>query len=181
MDAALVACANAIRGKQRELQAANEKDLARSDRFHLTDAMADRLRLTEEVIEGMASSLERIAAQQDPVGRPITAYDRPGGLRIEKRRVPIGVVGIIYESRPNVTADAASLCLKSGNGVILRGGKEAINSNKAIHAQIVKACEQGGLDPRVVQLVTTPDREVVAHLLREALEKEPAETSTGES
>ncbi|GAF98286.1 unnamed protein product, partial [marine sediment metagenome] len=106
-DAAILASASAIRRGKDDIQAANEKDLARSDQFDLTEAMVDRLRLTDERIEDMASTLEQIAAQVDPVGLTIAAYNRPNGLRIEKRRVPIGVVAIVFESRPNVTADAA--------------------------------------------------------------------------
>ncbi len=160
-DTALRACATAIRDKRCDLQAANEKDLANSEQFHLTDAMVDRLRLTKGVIEGMASSLEQISAQPDPVGRAITTLNRPDGLQIEKRRVPIGVVGIIYESRPNVTADAAGLCIKSGNACILRGGKEALNSNLAIAAALHEALASAQLDEAAVTMIDVTDRAVV--------------------
>lgn len=161
-DAALAACAEAIRNARADLQAANEKDLARSDEFGLTPAMVDRLRLTDKRIEGMAAALEQIAAQVDPVGRTIAAYNRPNGLRIEKRRVPIGVIGIIYESRPNVTADAAGLCLKSANACILRGGKEAIHSNLAIAASLRAGLAAAGLPAEAVTVIDNPDRTLVA-------------------
>ncbi len=160
-DEALLACAAAIREARTDLQAANEKDLARSDEFGLTEAMVDRLRLTDKRVDGMADALEQIAAQTDPVGRTIAAYNRPNGLRIEKRRVPIGVIGIIYESRPNVTADAAGLCLKSGNACILRGGKEAMHSNGAIAATIRDALSSAGLPPESVTMIDSPDRAIV--------------------
>ena len=160
-NAALLACAKAIRDRQPELQAANEKDLARSGRFHLTGAMVDRLRLTEKVIESMASSLEQIAAQPDPVGRTITTCNRPDGLQIEKRRVPIGVIGIIYESRPNVTADAAGLCIKSGNACILRGGKEALNSNLAIAAALHEGLASAQVAEASVSMIDVTDKAVV--------------------
>ncbi len=160
-DDALRACAAAIRDAKADLQAANEKDLAKSDQFGLSDAMVNRLKLTDERIEGMAVALEQIASQVDPVGKTITGYNRPNGLRIEKRRVPIGVIGIIFESRPNVTADAAGLCLKSGNACILRGGKEAINSNLAIAAAIRKGIESAGLPAAAVTVIDNPDRALV--------------------
>ncbi|MGA2266591.1 MAG: gamma-glutamyl-phosphate reductase, partial [Phycisphaerae bacterium] len=129
-DAALRAGAGALRDAKAALKAANEKDLTGA--AGLSEAMVDRLHLTDARIEAMAAALEQIAAQPDPVGATISAINRPDGLRVEKRRVPLGVIGIIYESRPNVTADAAGLCLKSGNACILRGGKEALHSNLAI-------------------------------------------------
>ena len=160
-DQALLACAEGIRGRRRELQAANEKDLARSKEFGLTAAMVDRLRLDDELIEGMAVALEQIAAQGDPVGRTIAAQNRPNGLRIEKRRVPIGVVAVIYEARPNVTADAAGLCLKSANACILRGGKEAMNSNLAIAAVLREAVASVGLPADAISIVDEVDRAIV--------------------
>ncbi len=158
---ALLACAEAIRNAKATLQAENEKDLARSEEFGLSDAMVDRLRLTDGRVEGMAVALEQIAAQTDPIGQAISAANRPNGLRIEKRRVPIGVVGIIFESRPNVTADAAGLCLKSGNACILRGGKEAIHSNLAIAAAIRKGLEAANLPAACVTVLDKTDREFV--------------------
>ena len=160
-DAALKACAQSIRLKKCDIQAANEKDLARREQFDLTDAMVDRLRLTDERIEGMAAALEQIAEQVDPVGKTITAYNRPNGLRIEKRRVPIGVIGIIYESRPNVTSDAAGLCIKAGNSCILRGGKEAIHSNLAIASVLREALVATELPPDAVTVIDNPDHALV--------------------
>ena len=165
-DAALIAAAAAIRKGKSALQDANARDLARAGEFDLTDAMMDRLRLTDHRVEGMAAALERITAQVDPVGRTVVAYNRPNGLRIEKRRVPIGLVGIIYESRPNVTADAASLCLKSGNACILRGGKEAMHSNLAIAERIAEGVAAASLPPEAVTVVDTPDRDVVPAMAR---------------
>jgi len=160
-DQALRACAQAIRNGACDLQVANGKDLARSDELGLTDAMVDRLRLTDARIESMAAALEQIAAQTDPMGQTLAAYNRPNGLRIEKRRVPIGVIGIIYESRPNVTADAAGLCLKSGNACILRGGKEAIHSNLAIAKVLRRAIAEAGLPEALVTMIDDPDRAIV--------------------
>ncbi|HUT58551.1 MAG TPA: glutamate-5-semialdehyde dehydrogenase [Phycisphaerae bacterium] len=165
-DGALRACAAAIRAARADLQAANAKDLARADEFGLTGAMVDRLRLTDKVVEGMAAAMEQVAAQTDPVGRTIAAYNRPDGLRIEKRRVPIGVIGIIYESRPNVTAEAAALCIKSANAVILRGGKEAMNSNLAVASAIREAVRGAGLPADAVAVIDTPDRAVVTALCK---------------
>ncbi len=160
-DSALRACATAIRDKKTDLQRANETDLARSTELALSEAMVDRLRLTDARIEGMASALEQIAGQVDPVGQTIAAYNRPNGLRIEKRRVPIGVIGIIYESRPNVTADAAALCLKAGNACILRGGKEAIHSNLAIGAALCEAIESVSLPREIVTVIDNTDHAMV--------------------
>ncbi len=160
-NAALMACAEGIRAKAAQLQQANEKDLARSGEFDLSDAMVDRLRLSDARIEAMAGALEQIAAQVDPVGQTLAGYNRPNGLRIEKRRVPIGVVGIIFESRPNVTADAAGLCLKSGNACILRGGKEAMHSNLAIADVLAEAIAAVGLPREAVQMIDSEDRAIV--------------------
>jgi len=160
-DAALLASAKAIRDRKGEIQAANEKDLARSDEFGLNEAQVDRLVLTDKEIESMAVAMEQIAAQTDPVGRTIAGYNRPNGLRIEKRRVPIGVIGIIYESRPNVTADAAGLCIKAGNACILRGGKEAINSNLAIGSAVREAIASAGLPAEAVTVIESTDRSLV--------------------
>ena len=165
-DAALKACAQAIRDRASELQAANDEDLAHSEEFSLTAAMIDRLRLTAQRVESMARALEEIAAQADPVGRTIAAYNRPNGLRIEKRRVPIGVIGIIYESRPNVTADAAGLCLKSANACILRGGKEAIHSNLAIAAVLRDAIRAARLPPECVSVIDRPDHALVTAMCK---------------
>lgn len=158
---ALIECAKAIRAAKATLQTENDKDLVTAGEMGLSDAMIDRLRLTDERIEGMAVALEEIAAQIDPVGCAISAVNRPNGLRIEKRRVPIGVVGIIFESRPNVTADAAGLCIKSGNACILRGGKEAINSNLAIASALQKGLEAAGLPEACVTVLNKTDRAFV--------------------
>jgi glutamate-5-semialdehyde dehydrogenase len=160
-DRALRACAEAIRRGKAALQAANELDLAAAKEHQLSAAMIDRLRLTDEAVEGMAAALEQIAAQNDPVGATLAAWNRPSGLRIEKRRVPIGVIGVIYESRPNVTAEAAGLCLKSANAVILRGGKEALHSNLAIAAALGEALAKAGLPSAAVAMIDNPDRAVV--------------------
>jgi glutamate-5-semialdehyde dehydrogenase len=160
-DAALTACASALRDARAELKAANEKDLARSDEFDLSPAMVKRLTLDDRRIEQMASALEQIARQVDPVGRTLDAYYRPNGLRIEKRRVPIGVIGIIYESRPNVTADAAGLCLKSANAAILRGGKEAIHSNLAIASALRAGLAAAELPEASVTVIDNTDRAIV--------------------
>ena len=165
-NAALLACAKALRDNAASLIAANAKDLARRDEFGLSDAMVDRLRLDDKRIEAMARSLEQIAAQSDPIGQTIAAYNRPDGLRIEKRRVPIGVIGIIFESRPNVTADAAGLCVKSGNACILRGGKEAMHSNLAIAQVLRKAVESSGMPASAVTVIDNPDHAVVTAMAR---------------
>ena len=161
---ALLACAALIRRRSGEILAANEKDLARREEFRLSEALVDRLRLTDQRIGAMAEALEQIARQADPVGQTLAAYNRPDGLRIEKRRVPIGVIGIIYESRPNVTADAAALCLKAGNACILRGGKEAFHSNVTLARILAEAGVAAGLPEHAVQLVEVTDRETVTLL-----------------
>ena len=163
---ALRRAAQAVRDTGARLHAANAKDLARADEFSLTDAMVDRLTLSDKRIEGMAAALEQIAAQDDPVGKALAAYNRPNGLRIEKRRVPIGVVGVVFESRPNVTADTAGLCLKSGNACILRGGKEAIHSNLAIAAVLQEAVTAAGLPAASITMIDRTDREIVPALAR---------------
>ncbi|NBB95379.1 MAG: glutamate-5-semialdehyde dehydrogenase [Planctomycetes bacterium] len=161
-DKALLACAAALREASDDIQAANTKDLAGADELGLTDAMTKRLVLNDAKVEGMAVALADIAAQVDPVGKTITAYNRPNGLRLEKRRVPIGVIGIVFESRPNVTSDAAGLCLKSGNACILRGGKEAINSNLAIAAAIKRGLAAACLPAEAVTVLETTDRAAVS-------------------
>jgi len=164
--AILHAIADGLESSVGTLVAANQQDLAGADELGLTDAMKDRLRLDDPRVKKMADSVRQIAAQTDPVGQIIDGYVRPNGLRIEKRRVPIGVVLIIYESRPNVTSDAAALCIKSGNAVVLRGGKESFHSNAAIADVIRNAVARQGVDPNIVQLVNTTDRAAVGHLLK---------------
>src|SRR5580765_6973414 len=153
--AALNKIAGSIRAARQQLIDANAKDIAAAQKAELAPALIERLKLNEKRIESMAVGVEQIAQQVDPVGQTIEGYVRPNGLRIEKRRVPLGVVLFFYESRPNVTSDAAALCIKSGNAVILRGGKEAIHSNKAIVECIHKAL--GGL-ASAVQIVESTDR-----------------------
>ncbi len=162
---ALIAAAAAIRDRSANLLAANKKDMARARERALTDAMLDRLMLDDTRIEAMAAGLEAIAALPDPLGRVLDAWERPNGLRIERVAVPLGVIGIIYESRPNVTADAAGLCLKSGNAVILRGGSESHKSSQAIHRCLAEGIESAGIDPAAVQMVPTTDRAAVGFLL----------------
>jgi len=160
-DAALRQMATGLERESDLLMEANALDLAAGHAAGLTEAMLDRLKLTPKRISAMADALRQVAALPDPVGEVYDSVLRPNGLRVGKMRVPIGVVGIIYESRPNVTADAAALCLKSGNACILRGGKESIHSNQAIGHVLAGSLTAAGLDPAAVQLVGTTDRAVV--------------------
>jgi glutamate-5-semialdehyde dehydrogenase len=148
-----------------QIEQANVQDLAAAPDFGLTDAAIDRLRLTPKRIEEIAAGLEQVAELPDPVGEVIRSTKRPNGLRIDKVRVPLGVVFFIYESRPNVTADAAAICVKSGNAVILRGGKEAMHSSQAIVDILDEAAEEVGLPADAVQLVSTTDRAAVGKFL----------------
>ncbi len=157
--------AELLRTETSALAEANERDLAAAPDYGLTDAQVDRLRLTPDRIEGIASALEEVAVLRDPVGAVIDSTVRPNGLRIDKVRVPLGVVFFIYESRPNVTADAAAICVKGGNAVILRGGKEAIHSSQAIVKLLGRAAEETGLPIDAVQLVATTDRAAVGEFL----------------
>ena len=157
--------AEQLRRRSDELEQANGLDVAAAPQFGLTDAQIDRLRLGPKTIAGMAQGLEEIAALADPIGEVIDSSVRPNGLEVLKVRVPLGVVFFIYESRPNVTSDAAGLCVKSGNAVILRGGKEALHSNLAIGRMLDDAAREAGLPPDAVQLVSTTDREAVGHFL----------------
>ena len=161
---ALTASAEAIRARRVELLAANAKDLDAGR--GLDPALADRLELTEARIEAMALGLEEIAALPDPVGEVTDVRSRPTGIQVGRMRVPLGVVGIIYESRPNVTADAGGLCFKAGNAVILRGGSEAIHSNRAIAECVRAGLAEAGLPADAVQVVETTDRRAVGELLR---------------
>src|SRR4051812_42012276 len=164
--AALNAMASAIRANKQQLIDANAKDIVAAQKAELAPALIERLKLNDKRIESMASGVEQIAAQVDPVGQTLEGYVRPNGLRIEKRRVPLGVILFFYESRPNVTSDAAALCIKSGNAIILRGGKEALHSNRAIASIIAEALKTAGVDPAAVQLVESTDRALVPHLLK---------------
>jgi glutamate-5-semialdehyde dehydrogenase len=157
--------AELLRTRAADVIAANAKDLAAAPGFGLTEAAIDRLRLDAKGIDGIAAALEEIAGQVDPVGEVIESSQRPNGLEVNKVRVPLGVVFFIYESRPNVTADAAALCLKSGNAVILRGGKEAAHSSRAIVELLAQAAREHDIPADAVQLVSTADRAAVGHFL----------------
>lgn len=162
---ALRIAADRIRASADGLIEANGRDLAVIDEARLTDAFVDRLKLTPSRIEAMAAGIEAIAALDDPVGDVIAAWDRPNGLHIERVRVPLGVIGIVYESRPNVTADAGALCLKSGNAAILRGGSESYRSSGAIMDCLRAGLEEAGLPVAAIQMVPTTDREAVGAML----------------
>ena len=164
--AALRQIASSILESAPALIAANAKDLEAAHAAGLAPALIERLKLNEKRIHSMAEGVEQIAAQTDPVGQIIEGYVRPNGLRISKMRVPIGVVCFFYESRPNVTSDAAALCIKSGNAIILRGGKEAFHSNQAIAKIIADALKAAGIDPAAVQLVAHTDRALISPLLK---------------
>ena len=164
--AALRAMAEAIRAGSATILAANAEDMKAAEARNLTPALLDRLKLTEVRVEAMAKGLEEIAAQPDPVGRTLAEWTRPNGLKIARVSVPLGVIGIIYESRPNVAADAGGLCLKSGNAVILRGGSESVKSSAAIVAALQSGLKAAGLPTAAIQSVPTTDREAVGILLR---------------
>lgn len=162
---ALQAIARGLESNRRLLLEENEKDVKAAEENNLSAAMVDRLRLSHERIDSMAIGLRQLIELPDPVGSLINEKDRPNGLKIRKVRTPIGVIGIIYESRPNVTIDCAGLCLKSGNASILRGGKEALHSNTALASVISQALENSPIPQEAVQLVPTADREALNHLL----------------
>ncbi|HEV7606480.1 MAG TPA: glutamate-5-semialdehyde dehydrogenase [Steroidobacteraceae bacterium] len=164
-NAALTGIAAALRARAAELLAANAKDMEAARAKGLSAAMLDRLALDAKRIEAMARGVEEIAALADPVGTTIAQWARPNGLDIARVRVPLGVIGIIYESRPNVTCDAGSLCLKSGNAAILRGGSESAHSSRAIHACLVEGIVAAGLPAASIQLVPTTDRAAVGYML----------------
>ena len=164
-DAALAAVADAIEAGCDDILAANAVDMERAKKFDLTDAFRDRLKLTKDRVQAMADGIRAIAGLTDPVGAIIAAWDRPNGLEIERVRTPLGVIGVIYESRPNVTADAGALCLKAGNAVILRGGSDSANSSRAIHACLAEGLETAGLPADAIQLVPVTDRAAVGELL----------------
>lgn len=166
--AALEAAAAAIEARAGDIAAANAKDMAFGREKGLSAAMLDRLELTPPRIAAMAEGLRAVAAQADPVGEVIADWMRPNGLRIRRVRTPLGVVGVIYESRPNVTADAGGLCLKSGNAAILRGGSESFHSTAAIHACIVEGLRAAGLPEDAVQVAPTRDRAFVSAMLAAA-------------
>lgn len=164
-NAALLAMAAALEAQQPEILAANERDMTAAAAKGMKSSMLDRLKLTAERISGMADGLRQVAGLADPVGNVIDGKTLPNGLHITKIRVPLGVIGIIYEARPNVTADAAGLCLKSGNAVILKGGSEAMESNKTVAAILAQAAEGAGIPAGSIQFIDTSDRQAVQDLI----------------
>jgi len=166
-NAVLQKMADAIRASEADILAVNQKDLAAGQEKGLSDAMIDRLTLDHERVEGMATAIEEIIELADPVGERYPFTERPNGIKVEKMRIPLGVICMIYEARPNVTADAGSLCFKSGNAVILRCGREAIETSKAIAKALHKALRDSGLPEDVITVVPTPDRELMMDLLQQ--------------
>jgi glutamate-5-semialdehyde dehydrogenase len=164
--AALTSAAAAIWARRQEILDANSMDLAYGVEKGLTPAMMDRLRLDDHRLRGMVDALRMVAEARDPVGRVLDEWDRPNGLHIQRVATPLGVVGVIYESRPNVTADAGALCLQAGNAVILRGGSESFHSSEAIHDCMVQGLREAGLPEAAIQLIPTRDRAMVTQMLR---------------
>ncbi|AQS41813.1 MAG: Gamma-glutamyl phosphate reductase [Candidatus Tokpelaia hoelldobleri] len=164
--AALLAMAGHVQADSAAILAQNRLDVEKGEKNGLSAAMVDRLRLDEERLQTIVASVRLIAHLPDPVGQVVSEWERPNGLNIKRVRTPLGVVGVIYESRPNVTADAAALCFKAGNAVILRGGSDSIHSSTAIHAAMQKGLEAAGLPRDAVQLVTTADRAAVGEMLQ---------------
>lgn len=162
---ALLAMASAIEASKEAILAANRKDLTAAESAGLAASFVDRLTLNDARIAGIAEGIRSVAALSDPVAEVIAAWDRPNGLKIERVRTPLGVIGVIYESRPNVTADAGALCLKAGNAVILRGGSDSQHSSRAIHACLVEGLKIAGLPEHAIQLVPVTDRAAVGALL----------------
>ena len=165
-NAALSKMAERLASEKGRILEANRKDVVNAKEKSLSKAMIDRLTLNEKRIQKMADSIREIVKLPDPVGEVIRKWRRPNGLLISKKRVPIGVIGIIYESRPNVTSEVASLCLKSGNAVILRGGSESFNSNESIAQLLSQSLKEGGLPPAAIQFIPTREREAVDYLLK---------------
>ncbi|MCE5197379.1 aldehyde dehydrogenase family protein, partial [bacterium] len=164
-DKALYAMADAFEANKDAIFAANRIDLEAASAAGISGPMLKRLELTDKKVAQMADGVRQIAALRDPIGETLEGYVRPNGMEVRKVRVPIGVIGIIYESRPNVTADAAALCLKSGNAVVLRGGSEAIHSNLAIAGLIDKAITAAGVPAGAVQIIETTDRAAARELM----------------
>lgn len=164
--AAVQAAAAAVWARRDEILDANVLDLAYGTEKGLSPAMLDRLMLNETRLRGIVDALRQVAEQRDPVGRVLDQWTRPNGLHIQRVATPLGVVGVIYESRPNVTADAGALCLKAGNAVILRGGSESFHSSQALHACMVQGLAEAGLPEAAIQLIPTRDRAMVAEMLR---------------
>ncbi|MFN3548426.1 MAG: glutamate-5-semialdehyde dehydrogenase [Mesorhizobium sp.] len=165
-NAALDAMAEAIERRAPAILDANAIDMAAGAQAGLAASFLDRLKLTPERISGIADGIRSIAALKDPVGETIAEFDRPNGLHIERVRTPLGIIGVIFESRPNVTADAGALCIKAGNAVILRGGSDSVNSSRAIHACMVEGLEAAGLPADAIQLVPVTDRAAVGEMLK---------------
>ncbi len=165
-NAVLLEMAHLLKKRSKDLIVENKKDVVLAREKGLSKALIDRLTLNEKRVEEMAKGLVEVAALPDPVGEVTKMWQRPNGMYVGKMRVPIGVIGIIYESRPNVTADAAGLCLKAGNAVILRGGSEAIHSNKAIVKVLREALKKGGLPPGAITFIDTTDREAIMEMLK---------------
>lgn len=163
--AAIVAIADAVERRRAEILAANRADVEAAVADGLSAAMVDRLRLDDKRLDDVVHAIREVAEMPDPVGQVVKAWTRPNGLRVERRRIPLGVIAMIYESRPNVTTDAAVLCLRAGNAVVLRGGKEAFRSNQALAACISEGLERAGLPPASAWLVPTTDRAAMAELL----------------
>jgi glutamate-5-semialdehyde dehydrogenase len=163
--AALIAAADAVWRRRQEIFDANTLDLDAADQRGITPAMRDRLRLDDTRLRGVVDALRQIAEQKDPVGRILAEWDRPNGLHIQRVATPLGVVGVIYESRPNVTADAGALCLKSGNAVILRGGSESFETSEAIHSCMLDGLKSANLPAAAIQFIPTRDREMVTAML----------------
>lgn len=164
-NSALLAMAQALRDRQEDILQANAEDMRQAAAKGMKASMLDRLKLTEQRIAGMAEGLEQVAGLPDPVGSVVSGSRLANGMTVTKVRVPLGVIGIIYEARPNVTADAAGLCLKSGNAVILKGGSEAMQSNKIIAAVLAEAAEKAGIPAGAVQFIDTSDRQAVTDLI----------------
>jgi glutamate-5-semialdehyde dehydrogenase len=164
--AALIAAADAVWRRRQEIFDANTLDLDAADQRGISPAMRDRLRLDDTRLRGIVDALRQIAEQKDPVGRILAEWDRPNGLHIQRVATPLGVVGVIYESRPNVTADAGALCLKSGNAVILRGGSESFETSEAIHACMLDGLKSANLPLTAIQFIPTRDREMVTAMLQ---------------
>jgi glutamate-5-semialdehyde dehydrogenase len=162
---ALQAAADSIRDRNETILAANDLDMVAAEKGGMSSAMLDRLALNPERLAAMAAGLESVMQLPDPVGRILDEWDRPNGLQIQRISVPLGVIGIIYESRPNVTADAAALCTKSGNATILRGGSESFNSSQAIFESLADGLAAAGIHPAAIQMVPTTDRAAVGYLL----------------
>lgn len=163
---ALLAMADALQAECDVILAANAQDMALAEKSDLSASIKDRLKLTKERVDAMAEGVRAIASLGDPVGDVIAAWERPNGLKIERVRTPLGVIGVIYESRPNVTADAGALCLKSGNAVILRGGSDSAKSSRAIHTCLTTGLEAAGLPVHAIQIVPVTDRAAVGEMLK---------------